>query len=453
MSADDPRGRPPGPSLPPWAALPGDEGDAARGGRAPAAPPPRADRGAASLLDGAAPDPRVDKAMRWRLVLGSFADDHLGAAAVAAAGARAPEPDPAAAPDGAASLAQRLAEAEPLEQALAYLYDREFAQRAHRQAGAAPGAGVAVPTWLGQVRRLFPREASQVIERDALVRYGLTELVTDPRILRDTEPTLDIARAILQFKHLMPPDVLAAAREVVRRVVDQLAETLGAQCRPALAGGYDPYAPPPRRSARNVDWPRTIRRNLARWDGERRRLGVDRVSFRHRQRSHGRWRVIIAVDQSGSMLDSLIHSAVMAAIFAALPSVSAHLLLWDTRVVDVSEHVRDPLEVLMGSQLGGGTELLPALERCAALVTEPDRTILVVVSDWVLFRDHEACLRLAGELHEAGVRCLGLCALDTDARPVYDEAFARQLAGRGWRVAALTPSKLAEQVGRLMGGA
>jgi len=172
------------------------------------------------------------------------------------------------------------------------------------------------------------------------------------------------------------------------------------------------------------------------------------VYYRHRQRGHGTWRIILAVDQSGSMLDSVIHAAVMGAIFASLPSVTCHLVLWDHRVVDVSDIVDDPLEVLMGCQLGGGTRLLPALQHCASLVTEPRKTLLVVLSDWFLYGEGTACVELAHELHSSGVRCLGLCALDAEARPIYDKAYARRLVAAGWNVAALTPKNLAEHVAR-----
>ncbi|MCA9493344.1 MAG: VWA domain-containing protein, partial [Myxococcales bacterium] len=155
---------------------------------------------------------------------------------------------------------------------------------------------------------------------------------------------------------------------------------------------------------------------------------------------------------SGSMTDSLIHSAVMAGIFAGLPAVQVSLVLWDHRIVDVSEHVHDPLEILMNVQLGGGTDLLPALEYCAALVTEPERTLFVVLSDFQVWGDRQPMLELAADLVGAGVRAMGLLALDADGHPAHDERFARDLADRGWFVASLTPARLAEHVGRVLRG-
>lgn len=376
---------------------------------------------------------KVTAALRWRLVLGRHADGALplGELAEGAGG------DPG--------------EAEGRDRSLSYLYDREFAQRAHRVAGMGEGDGLSVPAWLHGVRVLFPREAVQVIERDALARYGMTELVTDPKVLRSLEPSQDLVKAILQFKHLMRPEVLEEARRVVREVVEALGAHLRKQMEPALFGPVDPSRSRPARNFRNTDWSRTIRRNLRNWDSDRKRLVPDRIEFRNRQQGRVAWRVIVAVDQSGSMLDSLIHSAVMAAILASMPAITVDLLLWDHRVVDVSAHANDPLSVLMGAQLGGGTRLLPALQACAARITEPERTLLAVVSDWFVYDEVAASLQLARELAAEGVKGIGLCAFDGDGRAEYDERFAAALADAGWWVGAVTPRRFAEHVARFLG--
>lgn len=392
-------------------------------------------------------DHQIDQALRWRLILGRHADGWLGAERVQD---RVPEPPEGEGAGGGADLAGRVGEAEQMDLTLEYIYEREQAERAHRPSAQGRTSSLSVPAWVKGVRTLFPREAVEVLERDALVRYGLTELVTDPELLRRAEPDMALLKAILQFKHLMTGDVLEAAREVVRQVVAELSETLLDDCRPALFGPRDPDRRPPRRTFANTDWHRTIKKNLRHWDSARERLVAERIYHHHRQRDRPAWRIIVAVDQSGSMSDSLIHSAVMAGIFATLPAVQTHLVLWDDRCVDLSEHVNDPLEVLMSTQLGGGTQMHPAMVYCAGLVTEPERTIFVLMSDWLLQGERAECLALAHELHEAGVVCIGLNALDADCRPVHDELFARELAGRGWLVASLTPRQLAEHVGRIL---
>jgi Mg-chelatase subunit ChlD len=386
---------------------------------------------------------QVEQAMRWRLILGRFSDDQLGFDQLR--GRAAP-----GALGGAQGLGGLFAEARQMDIPLEFVYDREYANRAHRQSGGGDSKGLSVPAWLNRVRDLFPQEAVHVMENDALSRYGLTELVTDPEILRRAQPSEDLLKAILQFKHMMRGPVLEAARDVVKAVVAQLADKIKSECYSALHGVFDPEQRPPKPTFRNTDWKRTIQRNLKNYDRDSDRLIIDRVFYKHRQKHKSPWHIIVAVDQSGSMTDSLIHSSVMAAIFASLPSVEVSLVLWDTRYVDVSQHATDPLEVLMTCQLGGGTDMWPAMQYCAGLVRDPQRTIFVLLSDWYIFGNQDRCLALAQKLREDGVMGVGLSALDSECKPVYDESFAKQLAGCGWFVAALTPKKLAEHIGKIV---
>jgi hypothetical protein len=380
---------------------------------------------------------QIDAALRWRLVLGKFSDDRL-----------ALDRFEDQAKDDMATL---LDESERMDRSLSYIYDREQDARSERTGDEAGSPSLSIPNWLGGVRDLFPQEAQDVIQQDALLRYGMTELVTDAAILKKAEPNEALMKAILQFKHLMEGEVLEAAKEVVRQVVRQMSADLMKECGPALHGVVDPDNRPPARTFKNTDWKRTIGRNLKHFDQARDTIVAERIFFKHKTRyKASRWRIIVAVDQSGSMLDSLIHSSIMAAIFCSLPSVDVRLVLWDDRVVDVSEHAADPLSVLMGTQLGGGTKMWPAMQHCGTLIEEPERTIFVLVSDWYIFGEQEKCLALAQELVEAGVTCIGLNALDRDAKPVFDENFAKQLAGCGWFVASLTPKRLAEHIAKLI---
>ncbi|MEM6928973.1 MAG: VWA domain-containing protein [Myxococcota bacterium] len=375
---------------------------------------------------------KIIAAQRWRLVLGHHADEALPIA----------EPDDEDRGDG---------ESRAMDRTLRFLYDREFAERGHQRAGMAKD-DLKVPAWLSGVRVLFPREAVQVIERDALARYGLTELVTDPEVLESLDRNADLVRCILQFKHLMAPAVLERARSIVREVVEAMAEALRTETRAVLHGTSSAQRSGAPRSFRNTDWTRTIRRNLKHYDRDEERLVADRIEFRHRQRRRLPWRIVVAVDQSGSMTDSLIHAAIASAILASLPAVTVDLLLWDHRVVDVSDHVDDPLAVLMGAQLGGGTSLVSALAACAERVTDPERTIVAVVSDWYVYDDVPRSLTIARELAEAGVKGLGLCAIDADGRADFDETVARRLAATGWWVGAVTPKHFVEQIAHFLAG-
>lgn len=367
-------------------------------------------------------DTATEALLRWRLVLGRHAEQPLPMGSVG-------DPEDVRR-DGALEL----------------LYQREHDQRSHRPAGADSGDGLVVPEWLTEIRLVFPEAAVERLEQDALERYGLAELVTDPDVLRRATPSQHLVRAILQFKHRMKGEVLGVAREVVRQAVLALTEALRAECLPALTGPRSEIDVPPRRTFRNVDWRRTIRRNLGRWDTERRRLVVDRVDYRHRQAGSTPWQIVIAVDQSGSMADSLVHATVMASIFAALPSVSVRLAAFDHRVVDLTSLVSDPLAVLMGCQLGGGTRILPALTWCSEQIVDPTRTLIVLISDLESTDPPGPSAELARELHEAGVKGFALAAVDDEGRASLDARFERLLRDAGWWCGSATPKQLAARV-------
>lgn len=370
------------------------------------------------MIDG------VERALRWRLVLGRFAGDALRAEPV-----------------------EGVAKAQ--DATLQWLYDRSFRERA---TGDLPGGegDLTVPAWLGSVRELFPEGAVRVLERDALARYGLTEVATDAEVLRRTEPSMDLARALLTLRPLLRDDVLAAARVLVGRVVDDLVARWRQELRPALTGVVRPDGRPPLRCWRNVDWRRTVRENLDQWDGQR--LVVRRLRHRHRAGRRPAWRIVVLLDQSGSMVDSLVHGAVMAAILARLPSVDTRLLLFDHRVADLSSHVRDPLDVLFAAQLGGGTDLVGALGAARALIEEPHRTLLWVVSDFHVGDASGAVVAAGAGLVESGVRCLGAGAVSLEGVADVDEGLMSRLEEVGWSCGIWTPHDVAERVGRVLAG-
>lgn len=365
-------------------------------------------------------------AARWRLVLGRFAEERLAGALGAG--------------DGYARM----------DRMLDHLYGREYEGRGVRAGGGA-GQGpsvLAIPEWIREVRELFPQETCDVITRHALDRYGMTELVTDADTLRRLEPSYDLLKAVLTYRGLMKGEVLEVARRIVREVVEDLRRRLEREVRPALWGRVDRRRRTRLKSAKNLDAPRTIRANLRNWDPRRRRLVVQDLFFLSRVQRHLPWHVIMAVDCSGSMIESVIHSAVMASIFRGLPSVSVKLVAFDTSVVDLSDAVSDPAEVLMSVQLGGGTDIGGALGYCASLVTHPTRTILVLVTDFCEGGPLTPMLAAIRRLRSEGVRVLGLAALDANATPAYDRAAAEACVEAGAEVAALTPRRLAEWVAK-----
>lgn len=339
------------------------------------------------------------------------------------------------------------------DQCLAFLYDREYGQGRNIRGDASGSRGgmgesqLTVPDWINHVHELFPKRTIERIERDALERYRLDEMVTNPAVLRRAQPNATLLKAVLRTKHLMNQEVLKAAQHLARQVVDELMKKLAQDVRQAFQGALDRRHRSPLKIAKNLDLTTTIRRNLKHYDPQRRRLVIETpVFFSRVRRQVDRWQIIILVDESGSMLDSVIHSAVMAAIFFSLRTLRVHLCLFDTEVVDVTADCTDPIETLMKVQLGGGTDIGRALTYASELVENPRRSIVVLISDFCEGAPLDRLFAEARKLVESGVTLLGLAALDERAEPAYDRQVAERLVQLGAHVAAMTPGELAAWV-------
>lgn len=363
---------------------------------------------------------------RWRLVLGRYSHQRL----------------PAPGGDG-----------HRCEQALDYLYGREYAGRGGRGDGddqQAPRAGSLDPSapsivdWLGEVRELFPSETVEIIERHALDRYGLTELVSDPEVLARIEPSEALLKTLLALKGSLHPGVLREVRRIVRAVVDDLRRRLESEVRQAFTGRLSQHRHSPLPVAANFDARGTVRANLRHWDPEAMRLVVERPLFFQRNTRRIPWEVVLVVDQSGSMAGSVIHSAVMAGILAGLPSYRLRLVVFDTSVVDLTDVATDPVELLMSVQLGGGTDIAQAVTYAEQLIENPVRSVVVLVTDFCEGGPPSALVAAVRRLVEARVTTIGLASLDGSEHPPYDKQMAQRLADTGMSIAALTPGRLAE---------
>ncbi|MFF9455441.1 VWA domain-containing protein [Streptomyces flaveolus] len=378
-------------------------------------------------------DPRAGLE-RWRLILGAPAERRTGGLD---------------GPDAARDTA------------LQWLYGRDddLARRGERR-GTADGreggdgpSTLAVVDWLDDIHRLFPRETVERLERDAVETYGIDEIVTDPDVLLRVEPSTSLLRAVLRTKHLMNPQILAAARRIVEAVVRDLTARLRPEIRRALTGARS-RRPSRTPLARNFDFRATIRANLAHYRPEDRRILIEQPHFHSRTRRHiEQWQLILLVDQSGSMAGSVIHSAVTAACLWGLPGLRTHLVAFDTQVVDLTSDVTDPVELLMKVQLGGGTDIARAVDYSAGLVDNPRRTIVALITDFYEGGDAHRLTRTVRDLTGQGVTVLGLAALDEEAAPSYDRDLAGRLAEAGAHIGAMTPGHLAEFVaGRMAHG-
>lgn len=341
-----------------------------------------------------------------------------------------------------------------MEEVLDYLYSREYGEEQEirqERRGGSEGSRLTVPKWLHQMKQLFPKQTVEIMERHALEKYEMTELLTDPEVLRRLEPNRELLKTIMGLKHMMKGEVLQLAREIVRKVAQEIMEKLEQDVRRALQGRLDRTSGSPVRSLRNLDIQKTIRKNLQHYDQEREQLVLQQVYFHSRLKRYHQWRVVICVDESGSMLDSVIHSAIMAGIFARLPMLDTRLVIFDTNVVDLSGHVEDPVETLMSVQLGGGTNIAGALSYCETLIDNPHRTLVVLISDLYEGGGYHNLYSVSRSIIESGARLIALTALDVTATPNYDRNAAANLAQMGAFVGAMTPEQLAGHVADMVG--
>ncbi|UXI67015.1 VWA domain-containing protein [Tahibacter amnicola] len=371
---------------------------------------------------------------RWRLLLGESAERTLGGSGLSVT-------------------------VQSMDRALEWLYGRDTQgddrDVMSRERSADLGASaLAVPEWINQVHSLFPRETIERLERDAVEHYKINELVTSPEVLKRVQPSQALLEAVMRTRHLMNPQVLAMARDLVAAVVRQLIEALAVELQQAFSGVRNRRQHTRFANARNFDAAATLRANLKHYDIRQRRLVIERALFNRRSTRHlERWQIILVVDQSGSMLPSVIHSAVTAACLSGLPGIDTHLLAFDTEVVDLTDERNDPVELLMKVQLGGGTDIQKAMRYAAERIDAPRRAIVVLISDFYEGASPHLLPRIVRELCAQGTRVLGLAALDQEAVPAYDREMAATLVAAGAEIGAMTPGQLARWLAeKLKGG-
>jgi uncharacterized protein with von Willebrand factor type A (vWA) domain len=324
-----------------------------------------------------------------------------------------------------------------IDRALAALYGSE----GERGAGLDPTAPN-VARWLGDIREYFPSSVVQVMQQDAIERLDLHELLLEPELLEAVEADVHLVGTLLSLNRVIPARTRETARAVVRKVVDELERRLEQRTRAAVRGALDRAARTrrPRRLA-DVDWNRTIRANLRHYQPSLRTVIAETlIGYGRRQQAVQR-DVILCVDQSGSMASSVVYSSVFAAVLASMRSLRTSLVVFDTAVVDLTPELHDPVEVLFGTQLGGGTDINQALAYCEGLVGQPGDTILVLISDLLEGGDQSALFRRVASLVASGVTLVTLLALSDDGAPAYDHANAQTFAALGSPAFACTPDQ------------
>jgi Mg-chelatase subunit ChlD len=370
---------------------------------------------------------------RWRLILGMVAEQH----GINCAGN---------------------SEAERVEQLVGYLFEPGeegkhcTGGRSSSRAGGTGASQFTVPSWVDAVNELFPQQSKEVMQRELIRRRGIAELMEKPELLEKIEPNLELVKTLLTHRELMNPKTRILARKIIDQVVQELKRKMQVQVEQAITGALRKDRHSPRRVFRNLDLKTTIRRNLQNYDLESGKLHVNQMFFYAAERKKKPWHIIVVVDQSGSMLESAIFSAVMASIFAELPAVKTSLVLFDTQIVDLSDKVGQPVDVLLSIQLGGGTDITQALAYANELVRQPQRTIVVLITDFYEGRAESDLVAQTRIMADSGMRMVGLGALGYDARPSYNKSTAGKLRKVGMDILVCTPEKLAECMAEIIRG-
>jgi hypothetical protein len=375
-------------------------------------------------------DAAQERLRRWRLVLGSArAADGTGGGAGEVGGTGLSERDGA------------------IDGALAALYESRPGA-APRSAGLG-GSAPALHRWLGDIRTYFPTPVVQVLQQDALERLGLRQLLLEPELLAAVQPDVHLVGTLLSLRSAMPEQTRQTARIVVGQVVEEIERRLQAELHRAVLGALDRSARNQRPRLADVDWPATIRANLQHYQPELRTIIAERlIGYARRRRMAALQDVVLLVDQSGSMASSVVYAGVMAASLASLRAVRTKLIFFDTSVVDLSDQLADPVDVLFASQLGGGTDINQAVAYGQSLVTRPADTIMVLISDLIEGGDQSALMGRLTALVDSGVRLIVLLALSDDGAPAHSHELAAACSALGAPVFACTPDQFPELLAR-----
>lgn len=368
---------------------------------------------------------------RWRLILGSESQETFAGM-------------------GASPLSQ---EQLLMDSALAAIYGgpgESFGEKV-RGAGRGPSSPH-ISKWLGDLRSLFDPEMVAVVQNDAITRKGLQQLLLEPELLEGLEPDLNLASTLLMLKDQIPKKSKESARKFIRKIVEEINKLLEQDVRRAVTAALNRRAHSPLPSAAAIDFPCTIRRNLRHYNPELGAIIPERVWFFDRSSRANRWHIILDIDQSGSMGESILYSSVMACILASMTAVQTHVVAFDTQIMDLTPLCADPVDLLFGFQMGGGTDIAKSIAYCQGLVQEPSKTIFFLISDLEEGGNRAALLRRLEELKASGVTVVTMLAIADGGKPYYDAQTAQRIAGMGIPCFACTPEKLPQVLERVLKG-
>ncbi len=367
-----------------------------------------------------------EQVKRWRLILGKQSQEALDSFC----------------PDGAQLSADQCL----MDDALAAIYDEtlEEGEGGQRSAGLG-GSAPRLAKWLGDIRTYFTEDVVTVIQQDAIQRKGMDQLLFEPEMLKNVQPNVQLVGTLMSLRGQIPERTKETARMVVRAVVEKIKLTLEQQIRQAVMGALNRNDHSPIPHVNSIDWKWTIGRNLKNYNKDLKKLIPERVYFYSRSQRTNNWTVVVDMDHSGSMADSVVYGAVCGSIFASLPALDTHVVAFDTEVVDLTEKCGDdPVDMLFGVQLGGGTDINKSVAYCEQFMSDPSRTLFILITDLFEGGNEAQLVRRLGDIVASGVRAICLLALSDSGVPCYDEGLARKLAALGIPCFGCTPQKLPE---------
>lgn len=343
-----------------------------------------------------------------------------------------------------------------MDQALAAIYNRTESGGFGRSASGA-GHGPSNPQiirWLGDVRNLFDKELVTVIQGDAMNRCGLKQLIFEPELLENLEPDVGLASTILMLKDQIPKRSKESVRVFIRKIVVEINKLLEQDIRRAVTAAINRRKHSPIPSAAALDYRTTISRNLKHYNPELKTIVPEHFYFfdRTSTTAANKWTVILDIDQSGSMGESVIYSSIMSCILASMSSLNTRIVAFDTNVVDLTEKSEDPVDMLFGFQLGGGTDINKSVAYCQQFVENPAKTLFFLITDLMEGGNRAGLLRRLEEMKSSGVTLICLLALADGGRPYYDAQMAQKVAGLGIPCFACNPQMLPQLLERAFKG-
>jgi Mg-chelatase subunit ChlD len=323
-----------------------------------------------------------------------------------------------------------------MDRALQALYDSD-------RRGSLGSSAPNVSRWLGDIREYFPASVVQVMQRDAIERLDMTRLLMEPEMLASLQPDVHLVADLIAMSGAIPAKTRDTARAVVRKVVDALMAKISEPTRQAVHGALNRSARNRRPKHRDIDWPRTIRANLKHYQPEYRTVVPEvRIGFGRRRQSMRH--IVLCIDQSGSMAASVVYSAIFGAVLATMPAVTTSLVVFDTAVVDLTDRLDDPIDLLFSTRLGGGTDINRAVGYCQQIIRAPQDTIFVLISDLYEGGVEAEFMKRAAAIIASGAQFITLLALSDEGAPAYNAELAAQLATLGVPAFACTPDKFPE---------